>query len=397
VRTTLAIESLCADPHGTTYTANVIITKNMSFTIPAGSPKQFYVQAVYGKDLKVAYVEIKKPKQKIRQDSAYINKYYYEDAVKAFRLIGILESLISYAWGDASISYAVGALTDADFRLPYDYFNQLIMKQPFLQHPFDALKYVVNTFGAYLYVTNDGNFKLAVIDNLSTDTPIGSLSLNGINFISGTKKEFWDKLTDAFKVTAKTWMRITLTDLNGVISDVALDGAGVAYSFPDITPHNLKSKDVLVTQKMLTDVGLYLNTYSGSDPKIIYGGNGPTKKGGIVIRASRYLYNSDGNVLTDQQNALNVIAEAFAEKYFSFYGKKHVYYEISCTLTLEMFDWLPSSIILVDGVKCIIISLRLDKWSKIATFHLVAVEGEDYSEGSIWLGSSTFDLNSSRI
>lgn len=300
------------------------------------------------------------------------------EVISALSGTKLIQTILEKAWVNATLD--ASGLSNTLFPIPTEYFVDTIFDEPFSKTPADAIKYIVNSMLCYLYIDEQGVFKLKRWQGFVTNSHDIVYEFTNKNFIKGNKKLFWEKISDSFVVNVKSWKNITerssLLDPDLITGYVSLDGMGTAYNFPNIKPRASKSKDIIIDTEVLSSLS---GIVSIDRTKMYYDKTNP----------------ADLEAITTEQIQLNLYAEIIAKKYLEFYGKRHLGYTLDILLTKDMWNWSPAKVVKIAEKNYIVISISYNINNRTCSIELVSVESWSYNNSLIWLGKDSYDMLSS--
>jgi hypothetical protein len=343
----------------------------------------------------------------------YGSPYYGNDTINittngiitGFDAIKIIEAIAINAWSDVVIS---NLSTYSTFPInPFLYFQQLLFEDPFDMHPLDAVKFLADSLGCYIFFNKQGQLVLKNKSTISTGTV---RTLPDVYKNDGNKKYFWDKIIDSVTVNVQTSKTGILKSITAITKETqaqfTIPGHGYTAGNPlmifgDTTTEwqslleNQNLSVVIVDQNTikLTSNGSFINStgmttdyITESLSTLFDDGITPltwTKSisiyPGIKPRNEIQLQVLAPSNLSFTQAALDNYALTIAQNVFNFYGLRHFYYNIKVRLNDDMLDWELLDLVYISGEYYFILSSEIDEVATTATFELVSVNSYDYN------------------
>jgi hypothetical protein len=257
----------------------------------------------------------------------------------SFDAFEIIAGMMNLAWEGTQVINRVG---DDSFKIPIEYFAQLMSGSLFNKQPLDALKMLADSMQAYIFFDKNGSLVIQKKKSLAVNET--TCAFGNTRVISASKKYFWDKLVDGVTITMQGW---TLKNGEALVGKSAL-----AKTNPEtgelVKPKNELSKDVL-----------------GGDP-------------GLTT-----------------QEALDAAAVQIASAYMSFYGSRHNCREYELDLDDNTLSWDLLDNILIETEKFFFESINIDPAESKASVKLVGVQEHNYDLRQVVVGLSNQAYTSS--
>jgi hypothetical protein len=271
--------------------------------------------------------------------------------------IKLVEAFIKRLWPDAVL---LAKMVDSDgvamseYRLPVQYSFLLNMEFPFDEEPYVALKRIIQSMGAYLFVDADGKFVLMNRNALALPEVggIGEIELGAGLIGEVTVKSFWDKVVDCVTVTVKSFKKLPDD------SDYYI-GTGSAYKVIGVKARNTLELDIMLDLLTLDEYGI-----------------GMADDGTLNMGEE-----------TDQNVILNYYAETKAAEVLAYYGSRRENVQVPLVgLTWEMLLW-GLDIYTFLSAQWLAARLQVDLWQEAGELELVAVEGTEYNSETVIIGN----------
>lgn len=271
--------------------------------------------------------------------------------------IKLVEAFIKRLWPDAVL---LAKMVDNDgvalteYRLPVQYSFLLNMEFPFDEEPYVALKRIIQSMGAYLFVDADGKFVLMNRNALALPEVggIGEIELGAGLIGEVTVKSFWDKVVDCVTVTVKSFKKLPDD------SDYYI-GTGSAYKVIGVKARNTLDLDIMLDLLTLDEYGI-----------------GMADDGTLNMGEE-----------TDQNVILNYYAETKAAEVLAYYGSRRENVQVPLVgLTWEMLLW-GLDIYTFLSAQWLAARLQVDLWKEAGELELVAVEGTEYNSETVIIGN----------
>jgi len=302
-------------------------------------------------------------KEYLGQDLSSIVEYDSNNNIQRFNGLGFIAAMIKKQWPDAVLINKSGY---ESLPLPLFYFDKLIDEYPFGKETLEALSFLAETNGCYLYQGDGDNFILQGKANYDNANPALDIIISKQYIKANEYSAFWDKLADAVELNVTGWQ-----------DDIT--GKGYAVKREGIKPRNKMAKDVFVDIRGLNDNGITINSDGSlTDPTVTDNG---------------------------QEEILNHYGNIKADEVLDFYGKRHIFYEIVFnSITWEMRQWSLMNIFRhveqpefagdANNGRYFPTAIKIDDTNNTLTLELVSISRIVYDSATI-LNTSTDDTTSS--
>jgi len=262
----------------------------------------------------------------------YGSDSFGRSALKAFDAISILKAIVSKTLSPLNFVNRTGA---GNYPVSLNYYMQLYGVSPFGKHPLEAVKLLADSMRCYIFIDRQGRFVIQKKSILGNADSGNERAFDPVRIAASSipRRYFWDKLIDG--VEAK------------IITEGSLSASVTKQIFPNITPRNELSKEIIAIDSIeFTAAGL-----------------------------SDY-------------------ASEVADEYLDFYGTRHESFSVSIPIYDGLFEWELLDYILFEGKICFFTGFEIDLTEREFTAELVTIQRETYYKGQANVALSLTKYNS---